>query len=321
MQPASEKIQLTASQAACLDAVRQGLDSKTKIAVETKQDLKTVAVALEGLDRARLIRRADGFRWRSTKRGRSCAVRAVPGPERRFGGNAFGRLVPGSTAERLLDALSRPMRGAELFERLGVTRQRVHQLVVKLHAQGRLKLADQGKPLHVVARSDDPTILLTREEERLLSVLPDKEPTSVSKITVATGWAAARVPVVLDRLCEKGLIEEVGESRGWVLYRVTSEGAVHPQRRESLTRAELPPLMVRSDRSFRVLSFIAERSEVRIKEARDELGIPHNSMNALMQYLKRRGLVRKVKRDVTAPYELTTEGCNTLGEMIRRGQR
>ena len=79
--------------------------------------------------------------------------------------------------------------------------------------------------------------------------------------------------------------------------------------------------MVRSDRVFRVLSLIADRSEVRIMEVRDALSIPHNSMNALMQYLKRRGLVRKVKRDLTAPYELTTEGCNTLGEMIRRGQR
>ncbi len=162
------------------------------IAVETKQDLKTVAVALEGLNRARLVRRVDGFRWRPTKRGRSCTVRAVPDPERRLGGKAFGRLVPGSTAERLLDALDRPMRGAELAERLGVTIQRVHQLVVKLHAQGRLKLDDQGKVLHIVARSDDPTVLLNWKEERLLSVLPDEEPTSVSKITVATGWVAAR---------------------------------------------------------------------------------------------------------------------------------
>ena len=321
MQAASEKIQLTASQAACLDAVREGLDSKTKIAVETKQDLKTVATALERLDRARLLRRADGYRWRSTKRGRSCAVQIVPDPERRLGGKRFGELVAGSTAERLLDALDRPMRGAELAERLGVTLQRVHQLVVKLHAQGRLKLDDQGKVLHIVARSDDPTILLNWHDERLLSVLPDEEPTSVTKITVATSWAAARVPVVLDRLCEKGLIEEVGESRGTVLYRVTSEGAAHPQRREGVTRAELPPLMVRSDRSFRVLSFIAERSEVRIMEIRDALGIPHDSMNAFMQYLKRRGLVRKVKPERNAPYELTTEGSDTLGEMIRRGRR
>ncbi len=321
MQPVFEKIQLTASQAACLNAAREGFDSKTKIAVETKQDLTTVTAALEGLDQARLVRRADGFRWRPTKRGRTCAVRAVPDPERRLGGKRFGELVAGSTAERLLDALDRPMRGAELAERLGVTLQRVHQLVVKLHAQGRLKLDDQGKVLHIVARSDDPTILLNWHDERLLSVLPDEEPTSVSKITVATSWAAARVPVVLDRLCEKGLIEEVGESRGSVLYRVTSEGAAHPQRREGVTRAELPPLMVRSDRSFRVLSFIAERSEVRIMEIRDALGIPHSSMNAFMQYLKRRGLVRKVKPERNAPYELTTEGSDTLREMIRRGRR
>ena len=321
MQPASEKIQLTASQAACLDAVREGLDSKSKIAVETKQDLKTVSTALKWLDRARLLRRADGYRWRPTKRGRSCAVQVVPDPERRLGGKRFGELVAGSTAERLLDALDRPMRGAELAELLGVTKQRVHQLVVKLHAQGRLKLDDQGKVFHIVARSDDPTFLLNSHEERLLSVLPDEEPTSVTKITVATSWAAARVPVVLDRLCEKGLIEEVGESRGSVLYRVTSEGDAHPQRRESLARAELPPLMVRSDRSFRVLSFIAERSEVRIMEIRDALGIPHDSMNAFMQYLKRRGIVRKVKSERNAPYELTTGGSDTLEEMIRRGRR
>ncbi len=321
MQPASEKIQLTASQAACLDAVREGLESTTRIAIGTKQDLDTVAAALEGLNQARLVRRADGFRWHPTKRGRSCAVRAVPDPERRLGGKRFGELVPGSAAERLLDALDRPMRGADLVKRLGVTQQRVHQLVVKLHAQGRLKLDDQGKVLHIVARSDDPTILLNWQEERLLSVLPDEEPTSVTKLTVATSWAAARVPVVLDRLCEKGLIEEVGESRGSVLYRVTSEGAAHPQRRESFARAELPPLMVRSDRSFRVLSFIAERSEVRIMEIRDALGIPHSSMNAFMQYLKRRGIVRKVKSERNAPYELTTEGSDTLGEMIRRGRR
>ena len=78
--------------------------------------------------------------------------------------------------------------------------------------------------------------------------------------------------------------------------------------------------MVRSDRVFRVLSLIADRSEVRIMEVRDALSIPHNSMNALMQYLKRRGLVRKANPDLTASYELTTEGCDTLGEMIRRGQ-
>ncbi len=131
MQPVSEKIQLTASQAACLDAVREGLDSKTKIAVETKQDLRTVTAALEGLDQARLVRRADGFRWRPTKRGRTCAVRAVPDRERRLGGKRFGELVAGSTAERLLDALDRPMRGAELAERLGVTLQRVHHPAVE----------------------------------------------------------------------------------------------------------------------------------------------------------------------------------------------
>ena len=150
------------------------------------------------------------YKWRPTKRGRSCAIRAVPDPERRLGGKAFGRLVPGSTAERLLDALDRPMRGAELLERLGVTRQRVHQLIVKLHAQGRLKLDEQGKVFHIIARSDDPTILLTWEEERLLSVLPDEEPTSVTKITAATGWAAGRARSPLQEEFDRGGWRESG---------------------------------------------------------------------------------------------------------------
>ena len=55
MPPAAERVRLTISEAACLDAVKDGLDGKTKIAIETKQDLETVAKALENLGRARLI--------------------------------------------------------------------------------------------------------------------------------------------------------------------------------------------------------------------------------------------------------------------------
>jgi hypothetical protein len=41
-------------------------------------------------------------------------------------------------------------------------------------------------------------------------------------------------------------------------------------------------------------------------------------MNALMQYLKRKQLVRKNGHDLHSPYTLTAEGLAALAEMTRR---
>ena len=130
MPNAAKCVQLTETEAACLEAIKDGQDRKTRIAVKTKRDLRTVTVALEILSRAHLIWRADSRSWRPTQHGLHCAVRVVPDPPRRRGGKMFGRHAPGSTAERLHEALDRPMSGADLVDCLGVTRQRVHQLVV-----------------------------------------------------------------------------------------------------------------------------------------------------------------------------------------------
>ncbi len=321
MPPAAERVQLTVSETACLDAVRDGLDGKTKIAIETKQDLKTVAKTLKNLSHARLIKRTGSRRWRLTQHGRHCAVRVLPDPERRRGGKAFGRLVAGSAAERLLNTLDRPMRGVELVERLGVTPQRVHQLIVRLHAQGRVRLGDSGNILHIVARSDDPALLLTHDEERILSALPDEAATTVARLAAGTRMLSARATNAVDHVYEKGLVEEAGSSRGHTLYRLAAEGRPHFQRRASARRAEPAPLKVKSDRVRSVLSYLAERKGARIKEVRDALGISQASMNALMQYLKRIGLVRKISCELTAPYELTTEGRDILREMCRRDQQ
>ena len=320
MPPAAERVQLTVSEAACLDAVKDGLNGKTKIAVETKRDLKTVAKVLEKLSRARLVGRTGSRRWRPTKRGRHCVVRVVPDPERRRGGKPFGRLVAGSAAERLLNTLDRPMRGVELVERLGVTPQRVHYLIVRLHAQGRVKLGDRGKILHIVARSDDPSLLLTHDEERILSALPDEAATTVPRLAAGARMLSARATNAVDHVYEKGLVEEAGSIRGHTLYRLAAEGRAHFQRRASARRAEPAPLKVKSDRVRSVLSYLAERGGARIKDVRDALGISHASMNALMQYLKRLGLVRKISCELSAPYALTTEGRDILREMFRRDQ-
>jgi len=50
----------------------------------------------------------------------------------------------------------------------------------------------------------------------------------------------------------------------------------------------------------------------------NRLNIPQKSMNGLMQYLKRKQLVKKNGRDLHAPYSLTAEGIAALREMTRR---
>lgn len=321
MTSADEKVRLSVSEAACLDAVKDGRDAKTRIAVETKQDLKTVARALEALGRAGLVERTGSRRWRPTELGRESTVHVVPGPERRPRGKAFGRLVAGSTAERLLAALDRPRRGSELVERLGVTPQRVHQLVVRLHAQDRVRLGDHGSILHIVARRDDPSLLLTRDEARILSALPDDAETTAAKLAAGARMMPARAKAAVDRLREKGLVEETDSGRAQPQYRLAAEGRAHFQRHASARRAEPAPLTVKSDRVRGVLSYLAEQGEARIKDVHAARGISLASMNALMQYLKRKGLVRKTRRDRSAPYELTAEGRDILREMSRRARR
>ncbi len=67
-----------------------------------------------------------------------------------------------------------------------------------------------------------------------------------------------------------------------------------------------------------VLSHLADRGEARIRDVRDALAIAHTSINALMQYLKRKGLVHKAAGDPDGGYALTPHGRATLAELRRR---
>jgi predicted transcriptional regulator len=51
---------------------------------------------------------------------------------------------------------------------------------------------------------------------------------------------------------------------------------------------------------------------------KNALKIPQPSINALMQYLKRKGLVQKASQEQAAPYSLTGKGLAALTEMARR---
>jgi predicted transcriptional regulator len=51
---------------------------------------------------------------------------------------------------------------------------------------------------------------------------------------------------------------------------------------------------------------------------KNRLKIPRESINALMQYLKRKRLVKKTGQEFDAPYSLTDQGRAALAEMTRR---
>src|SRR5712691_1625587 len=210
------------------------------------------------------------------------------------------------------------MRGSELAERLGVTTQRVRQLVVKLHAQGRVKFGDRGRTMLIVSRSSDETPLLSHDEERVLSAIPDEYATTATKIRVAALLPEKQVRQALERFTDCGFIQTLDGLAGETVYRIIATGLEHPQRRQPARHAQAPRLPVESDRVRTVLSAIFEAGPLRIRDVRDMLQIPSDSIRALVQYLKRKGLVQKISQEFTAPYSLTQRGRAALAEMTRR---
>jgi predicted transcriptional regulator len=312
MNPKARNLVLTDSQKACLVALRSRKQSKTDIAIEAKLDLQKAAKALEALKEFGLARRGEMNSWHLTGRGRSCRVKTIPDRIRR--GSAF----PGPGARRLLDILDRPRRGTELAERLGVTLQRVRQLVVKLHAQGFVKFGDPESILDAVSRIKDKTVLLSRDEARVLSAIPDTYATNVKKIRIAVLLPVKRVQKILDHFVSRGLVIAQEGFTDDAVYQITAVGLKHPQRHDDASLAQAPRLPVESDRVRAVLSAICDARSLRIRDLKNGLKIPQTSINALMQYLKRKGLVQKTGQERAAPYSLTDKGFDALTEMARR---
>ena len=312
MTPKAQNLVLTKSQAVCLIALRHRKDSKTAIAIQAKLDLIKTATELGALARLGLAKQAQAKRWHTTARGKACRFETVLDRPRRNSGS------PGPGAQRLLELLDRPMRGSEIAEKLGVSHQRVRQLVIKLHAKGRVSFGDPETPLWIVMRAGDKTRLLSREQERVLSAIPREYATNATKIRLAVRMPETKVRQILARLIIGRLVEAVEGLRGDRVCRITAAGLKHPQRGQVSRHAQAPRPPVESDRVRKVLSTILDSGVLRIRDLTDMLRIPRDSMNALMQYLKRKHLVQKTGRDFNAPYSLTDEGHAALVEITRR---
>jgi DNA-binding IclR family transcriptional regulator len=198
-----------------------------------------------------------------------------------------------------------------------MTHQGVRQLLIKLHAQGHVRFADRENPFWMVMRADDKTSLLSRDEERLLSAIPREYATDAKRIRLAARVPETKVHRILERLLVRRFVEASDGLRGVRVYRIcTALG--HPQCAQSAVRAEAQRPPVESDRIRKVLSVIFNSGELRIIDVTNMLSLARQSMNALMQYLKRKRLVKKTGRELYSPYSLTEEGLAALAEMTRQ---
>jgi DNA-binding IclR family transcriptional regulator len=302
---------LTEAQAACLLTLQAGKDAR-EVAIGAKLPLPKTATALAALAELGFVARDDAKGWHATDRGRASQFATVADPPKRQSA------VPGSNGQRLLEILVRPMAVAEIERSLGLSNEGVRQLLIRLHAQGLVKLGNPESPFRLVARAGDPTPLLSRSEERVLSAIPADYATDATKIRLSVKMPEERVQPILESLTAHGLVEALDGWQGRRLYRIAAIGLEHPQRRPLARLAKAARLGVESDRVHEVLFAIDHAGALRIKEVGEAAGVPHQSINALMQYLKRKQLVKKIGDTFGAPYCLTDYGQAALAEMARR---
>jgi len=312
-------VSLPSAEAACLQMLRAGFGRQTVIALRSGHGVERIGRALATLSDLRLSKKGTYGVWGLTARGRTVPFSV---PEGRTRGRKPSRtVVPGSTAARLLALLETPRHRADLPGLLGVTRERVRQLVVSQSAAGRIRGAgSEDAPIFVLALTDDPVVLLTYARERVLSAFGDEKPTTLSRLALVAHRSPAVMAQIAEFLRDVGLIEEVGQATYGTLWRLTPAGRAHWQRSPDVTEAEDLPLMFRSRRIANVLAYLAKQGEARTVEVARALDIPPQSMNALMQSLKRRGIVRVKSNAYHSPYVLTDEGQELLAAMIQRAK-
>jgi hypothetical protein len=86
-------------------------------------------------------------------------------------------------------------------------------------------------------RANDFTSLLSRTEERVLSVFRPGRATSFTKLKSSTRMPEDALVQALEILIEEEIVEAVGGMPENPEYRLTAAGASHPQRIETVARS------------------------------------------------------------------------------------
>ncbi len=221
--------------------------------------------------------------------------------------------------QRLLDLLAQPLRAGELAKRLEVSRQRVRQIVLALVAKDQIRVGDPDQPTLIVARRDDPSVVLTYPQERVLSSLTEgKDATEISIGRILRIDLSEAQKHLMCLVHEKLVCATEWFGREY-RYRLTESGRSHPQYITQAKKSKTALLGVKSDRILQVLTYLLNHGPARTRDIGDNLRIQRISMNALMQYLKRKSLVNKVGAGQIDPFELTAEGRAVQQAMTLEG--
>ena len=167
----------------------------------------------------------------------------------------------------------------------------------------------------------DNRLVLTRRQAACLLVLQNPR-FPQSRIAIEAKLSIKKTEAALRELEKLGLVQHE-DSRLWL---ATPQGKTcsfetipdQVDRRGPPPGGGAPRLPVRSDRVHAVLRTIADARALRIRDVSNLTRMPQPSINALMQYLKRKQLVAKTGPTFDSPYSLTERGRAVLDEMTLR---
>ena len=305
------------TEAAVLTYLLAGEMTVSRITLSLGVWSSAVRAALRALAAHGYAAHVSGQTWRVTERGAAYPVKQPDPDDLPLIGRRRQRRDPFSSVARTLDHLDQPRYGSTLAPLLAVTRQQVRNVVERLHAEGRIRVADPDEPTFAIARHDDETILLTRAEERLLSALPSVGYVSAGRIRMVCSNHGKDIDGMLQRLGRYGLVSAT--KRRWRrretrMYQITEAGKAHWQRHEDLRKAlPIPPFP--SKRIYLVMRFVAENGPTKARNVSDALGTPYQATNALFQYFKRNKLAYREGTKAHHGYVLTDYGRSVLSEL------
>ena len=289
--------------------LRAGIGRPTTMVLRSSIGREQVRQALESLSGLQLAEKIEDGVWGLTDSGRIVPFSVRLPEKKKRGRKPFGSVAPpGSAAARLLALLDTPRHRAELPKLLGVTRERIRQLLVALSAAGLIRGAGTDDPEFALARSDDPVVLLTQAQERVLSAFDEEQAMTLRRVATE----AQRRPDVTTEIA--AFLRDAGLIATEELWRLTPAGRSHWQRSPrvpkvpKIPKKEEPSLSFHSQRMLNLMTYLAEKGEAEPAEMASAFGYPLRATDGLMQFLKRQGAVRAWSKTGHESYLLTDRG-------------
>ena len=312
---------LTFNEALCLDAIRSGANQKAEIARLTKLSIRDISSSLRKLTDKVLVEKSKDHKWTATIDGTTRKY-DILSRKKTIGDSKSGyRIVEGSSASRLLKLLESPMHGCDIVKEIGLSRQRIHQLTIRLYSIGAIRLADTSQPTFAMALSNDDTILLPSFHERIISSLNESEFTTISNISKVIHRRKEEISTSLEVLLNMGLVDAKRGTKDGDIFKLSPHGTVHWQRCNDGPVAEPVSLPVRSERIIKFLEYYDDNGPSRTRDLMSALGVIRTSANALVQYLKRKNLLLRPENTVDGVHALTEEGIKVLSDLKTRSKR